>query len=302
MKQYFVWISIFLSANLLLALEYEKFLPNYLTEIGYPEKSKIANFQPTKDKKVIYFAAFHTNDFESIERKTIKKLLFEEKPDLCILEGFPTSEGLSPQWLVETAKNLYSKKIGGENTYAAYFCDELNIPFIGGEVDDTLFFSGLVEKGHSKKDIVFYMLLQQIPYWDRDGQLNGDNSKEQFEAFMHNQIADWFKMTIDYTYEDFLDWYAQHYNKTYDSSDFTWQVGRDHSWTDRRPSAYIHQKIGADCMNVRDNFIIKTILSSSEKYNKILVIFGAGLTGSHYEWQKKALTSFLGEAKETVIN
>ncbi len=279
-------------------LEYEKYLPDFLSEITYPEKSKLLIFQPSKNKKVMYLAAYHTDDFNSIERQAIKKILTTERPDLCILEGIPTSEGLNPQWIIETAHNLYQKKVGGENTYAAYFCHQFNIPFIGGEIDHSLFFNKLLERGHSKKDIVFFMLLQQIPFWDRDNKIDVENQKKQFELFMHDAVASWFKVKIDYTLEEFLTWYQNHYRKAYNSIDFKWKEAQDQSWTDRRTGACMHQKIGADCMNIRDNHIILAIRRSLERYNKILVIFGAAPTGNHYVWQKEALESFLGTPNE----
>ena len=282
------------------ALEFGSYLPNLDSDVAhYPCLSSLqAVFQPAENKKLIYLAIFHTSDIKGNVAQRIEEVIKKETPDLCILEGFETWQGLNPERIITLAKERISTSICADNLYAAFICNKYGINFMGGEVDDA---NGalplLFQRGHTLQDIVFYMLIQQIPFWHKDNMVKKDAIKSQFEQFMNEQVASWFKVIINYTYEDFLAWYMKHMKKAYNvEQDLLWDNGKSTELRAYRGAgATICQRIAADIMNIRDNHIIKVIQQAMLEHKKVVAIFGTCLTGGHYLWQKKALISFLGQ-------
>lgn len=284
--------------------DYRKYLPKFLTESEsiYPQYSVLYTYELHK-KKLQYFSALLSNNFESAERATIAYLLQNEKPDICILHGFQTDEGISPQRIISIAQSLHKEKIGGENTYAAYMCYKYDIPFIGGDINQKKLLQELIDCGYAQEDIVFYMLLQQIPFWDRDNLLDKQEQERQFERFMNNEIREWLGVTEFYTYKTFCNWFQHYYAKPFNVKEFLWDNVDANTWScSRSASASIHQKICADYMNIKDNYFIDVIRKTLAMHHNVLVISPASHTGSRYIWQKEALASFLGKpASEKII-
>ena len=287
-------------SSILSDLEFGSYLPNFASDSNdYTCPSSLqVTFQPSENKKLIYLAIFHTNDIKGNVAQRIEEVIKHEKPDLCILEGFEACEGLNPERIVIGAQERMAADICPDNLYAVFMCNKYGVNFMGGEVDDVKETLPLLYKrGYTLQDIVFYMLVQQIPFWHKDKMFKKDDVKKQCEEFMNEQVPFWFKMSINYTYEEFLAWYLKHMKKAYNpETDLLWDNGTStEPWAYRGPEATICQKIAADIMNIRDNHIIKVIRQALQEHKKVVAIFGTAFTGGHYLWQKKALLSLFGQ-------
>ncbi len=83
------------------------------------------------------------NSFQMIDIKSktftwIKNAIYDFKPNLVIIEGFESSKGYSPNFLIEKMSRKLSGWYLGESFYAASTAFKNNIPFLGGEPNDIM--------------------------------------------------------------------------------------------------------------------------------------------------------------------
>lgn len=244
-------------------------------------------FKPQENKELIFVAVEHVSNLAHPVIETIKSVLETKKPQFCILEGFSPEDGISPQGLIDGAKRELFEGKCPENVYAAYLCKENNIPFVGGDIHNEKYLEPLARKGYSEKDVVFWMLAQNFPFWNREGIVNDANFKELATDMIQNNITFWLnKSKLDYTVDEFLEWHEKHMGKPLDVvKDFPWGYDQKEFMPSLAEDATIYKKIQAHIMPLRDTHLINLMRESLDEYDKVLVIFGA----SHYEWQKSAL-------------
>lgn len=260
-------------------------LLNY-TQLQTPPPS-INIFKPRENKELIFVAVEHTSNLQHPVIEAIKSVIATKKPQFCILEGFNPEDGINPQYIIDIAKNYLDEDKCPESAYAAYLCMKNNIPFIGGDIHNENYLEPLAKKGYSEKDVVFWMLAQNFSFWNREGVVNDANFKELATDMIQNNITFWLnKPKLDYTVDEFLEWHKKHMGKPLDVvKDFPWGYDRKEFMPSLAADATIYQKIQAHIMPLRDTHLINMLKESLEKYDTVLVIFGA----SHYEWQKSAL-------------
>src|SRR5260221_4953104 len=122
-------------------------------------------------KELIFVATHHTDNIISPIHGLIKAIVEKEKPDIYVMEGFSSDEdGISPERLSIKAKKLCEDQGKcGENLYTALLATQKSIPFIGADLTEDKQLEPLLQKGFSFDDIVFFMLVQHLPYFFRDG-------------------------------------------------------------------------------------------------------------------------------------
>lgn len=269
----------------------ENLLSHFFDPLQDPPSSVIV-FEPTPKKQFIYVAVHHTNDLKGAVACTIKSLIETKQPDVCVLEGFPVTEGFSPERIIGIADERCSTGKCGENLYSARLCHYHQIPFIGGDIEESEYIEAFKAFGISQKDIVFFLLVQQIPLWHRDGEFFLGNPKEQFENFMRDSVSIWLKIQpVNYTYEDFLSWHLEHMKKTYNpEKDF---VSAYELQPSLQKNATIYQKICAYTVYLRDKHIVRLIQQLMMENSTVLVVYGA----THYANQADILTSLFGPPK-----
>ncbi len=229
----------------------------------------------------------------------ITSVIAHDKPDFCILEGFYPEDGLSPKRVLEIA-DLYVVNDGicPENLWAAKQCAQRNIPFIGGDVHNAHYLE-LEKQGYSEKDIVFWMLAQNFPFWNRDGKVNDENFNELATDMIQTHITFWLnKPELHYTVGEFLAWHEAHMGKPLDVvDDFPWGYDRKEWMPSLASDATIYQRIQAHIMPLRDCHIVRVIYGALAAYDTVVVIFGA----SHYEWQKPVLEKLFNKPVESYV-
>jgi hypothetical protein len=255
-------------------------------------------FSPVPNKKIIYVAVEHTSDLQDSIIKTITNIIDNEKIDLAILEGFNIREGINSPRVINISHKYLSENRCPENVYAAYLCSKNDIPFIGGDATAVDYLEPLNQKGFTEKDLVFFLLAQNFPIWNRDKIVNNDNFRILANDMLKNNISFWLERKINYTVDEFLKWHGEHLKKPLDViTDFPWETDRKEFMPSLEDNATIYQKIQAHIMPIRDTHIIRIIQKSLKQHDTLLVIFGA----SHYEWQKKALEFLFQKPDSTLI-
>lgn len=261
--------------------DYEILLSNFLSPPTiFPPSVMI--FKPTPKKQLIYIATHHTNNLNSPVAQAIKNLIETEQPDICLLEGFTTSEGINPERVIAIADKKSKDGKCGENCYSVNLCHQHQISFIGGDIDEKAYLEPFKAFGISQKDIVFFLLAQQISFWHRDEDFLDTDPKSQFEDFMREIISSWLDIPpLDYTYEDFLAWHMDNIGKSYDpQKDFLWDNYGSNNELEPYlgENATIYQRICAYTIYIRDKNIVKLIERMMIDYSKVLVVYGS----THY--------------------
>lgn len=267
--------------------EIEDLLDYSNIEIHSHIRPTINIFRPAENKELIYIAVEHVTDLLHPTIKKIKAIIESGKIDFGIFEGFNPSYGISPEWISFLAEQHLQNNACPENIYSGYLCAQNNIPFVGGDAPNHTFLEPLAKKGFLEKDVIFFMLALNFPFWNRDGLVNKANFKELCENMMQVHIAHWLcKEKISYTVDEFLEWHEAHIGKALDIvKDFPWGVEQKEFMPSTARDATIYQQIQAHILAIRDMHCLKVIQDSLKKYNRVFVVFGA----SHLIWQKNAL-------------
>lgn len=267
--------------------------------------SKVDN--KADNAELIFIASNYSNDANSKTHQQIKNIFSTEKPDLYIMEGFSNEqEGLSPKRLQEKSKKLCATGKCNQNLYAAYIATKNNVDFLGAELSESEQVKLLSKEGFAFDDIIFYMLMQQLPYFFRDGDF--DRHKQKFTKatyesmcndFLQRTIAGWINKKVNVTYHDFLVWWGKNFAKPLDlQKEFSnFENGFALVEPSNKNDAYITQKIAYYFNKNRQNHLLDLIKSEIKTHNKVVVVFGA--THLRDIWQK--LVDAFGEPSSKVI-
>lgn len=90
--------------------------------------------------------------------KITQDIGFGQIVDFMIVEGINYSGGVSPKevikWAMKQAEDGRYK--GFETAFSIVLAIQKTIPFVGGEPDDELVLSQIVDEGYSMEDLFFY--------------------------------------------------------------------------------------------------------------------------------------------------
>jgi len=238
-------------------------------------------------QKLCYIGSDHSSEINSKTFKLIQKTIEEFKPDLLVLEGFETNKGLSPTVMINYVRKSCATSSSnnfkcGEPLYAVHLGHLKNIPFIGGEPDDEQIFTALQGQGHEKDDVFgFYFTRQIAQYFDEKQVSAVSELQKKFDEFLKNTRVD----GIHLTYASYQDWLNQKMGRPVELSEL-----RDPNLIAPIGNGNKLQQISSKINLIRDQHILKVILDSSQKYQRILVIYGA----SHYLTQRGLLAQYFG--------
>ena len=248
----------------------------------------IAKFQKN-NKSLNYIAANHSNDIESATFKTIKKAMDELSPEVIILEGFSSDEGINPKGMIRHGERCLKSKFSncGEPAYAIHLANQLEIPFIGAEPSDLAIMKEMVNKGYTVLDIAGFYLLRQIPQLKRQGKLKSlKDFPEQAESSLRSNSKR-LGLKTNISFSSFKSWYNDN-NKTNKSF-------YDFDSNDAAPiqDGSYFQQISSKIGFVRENGINKIIEEKVHEYSNVLVVYGAG----HLVKSRKLYEDYFGKAK-----
>lgn len=252
----------------------------------------------TSKTKIIYLATNHTNDIKSKTFAWIRTVINNFKPNLIIFEGVVSSNGYSPQNIIHSInkKNSPSNWVSGEHLYAAYFGNNNNIPFLGGEADEQIIFNRLKKYGYSTDDIIFFYFSKQIPQLYREKLISKqEDLKLAFPDFIKRLINKSKSKILNVSsyFEKYKIWINKHIGKseeTFNVFDFKTLINSNN--TAPISKGNFLQKLSSRIGIIRDKHIINVISNNSHKFDKILVVYGA----SHLSTQYGVLSKIFGHA------
>jgi hypothetical protein len=245
-------------------------------------------------RKLIYIAVHHTNKKDSSIHQKIFEVFQNENLDVFLMEGISSSEeGISSERVLKKAKIFCEEKDDcDENLYAAYLASQRNIPIVGCHLNEHNFLPGLEKAGFSLEDFVYFILVQQIPFFYRDGdfatherKFTPDTWQIMSEEFIHNEIAGWLKTPLeDFTFEGFRTWWGKKFKKPLDmEKEFSdWKKATSFTYPDNNENALITQKISFWVQQQRDIYILEQIKEALKKYKVVLTVHGSYHLGNQY--------------------
>lgn len=262
---------------------------------------QVVKWKFTTGKDLIFVAVHHTNDMNSPTHQCIREIFENEKPDLYLMEGFSSDqEGESPIRLKEKSTWVCEEKTNcPENLYGAYLATKNGVAFIGADISEKEQIPLMKAHGYSREDVIFYMLVQQLPQLYRDGDFETHTQKltaitceSMCDTFLQKNIAEWINESVDLTYQDFLNWWQLRFQGPLDMEEtfFMWEKGVVYSAPNNKDNALYTQKIAFLFTNNRDNHLINIIKETVCKNKKTLIIYGS----SHLKNLWKRLIDIFG--------
>lgn len=236
-------------------------------------------------RQLSYIATNHGSDRNSPTFNLIKNTVNEFKPDFMILEGFETKRGVSPSDIIKLVEKGCEQNPDQceEPHLGIELASSLNIPFIGGEPSDEEIFDDLRYEGYSRDDVFALYFTRLIPQLYRDHQVGKmEDLQQKYEAYLQGSGIS----NITLTYADYEDWLKKYISSTVGFSDLI-----DAKFSAPATGGNKLQQIADKTEWIRDKHILRTILDSSLKYNKVLVIYGH----SHFLTQDDVLEQNLGK-------
>lgn len=242
-----------------------------------------------KDHKTLsYIAADHDVSIKSETFRLIKYEFENMKPHLVIIEGYPSERGYSNERLVKWVKSrVKGDMYYGENLYLAVLAYDNKVPFIGGEPSDIWLNEKVIGKGFSSKDMLYFYIARQVPQIRRQKMNEKEGMKYLFGKYLKSVKAD-LKNTeeIIASRKDFIKWYKEKNKKAFSYKRLT---TNDVAPIKGEKATYL-QKINYYINHFRNVHIVNLISDMLNKYDKVLIAYGAG----HLVQQKHVLEDMLG--------
>jgi hypothetical protein len=262
----------------------------YSYELGSEEPFDgpfLAHFKTGK-YSLVYVAARHENEAHSPTFGLIDRAFDSYDVKVVILEGFPASYGHSPAALLEDFATSVNGDFyrWGEPSYAALKADDLGIPFIGGEPEESDTLGAVQRAGFTAKDLAAFYFVRQIPQFLRDGSHRLKEPAELYGSFMPGVRRDLGLQPGDLPFDEFLEWYESANGKLLDIEMFDPEEAAPLS-----SGKYGTQRISHEVGMARERFVLNLIAESLEEYDRVLVVFGK----SHLAQQRPVLQAMLGK-------
>lgn len=241
------------------------------------------------DFSLLYIAAAHTTEPKSNTFTLIKEAITLQKPEIIIMEGFEYSNGLSPNFIITSANQVCNSNPSpqcNEILYTANYAKQLGIPFIGAEPDDRDMMQLMKGLGYNELDIFGYAFTTSIAGLYEQ---NIITSLKDLEKEFRKNRRFYDMLTTSISYDQYYKWLGERLGKQ-----ITLNALVDRYYiTSPDNNGNFFQKMSFSEIKIRDQNIINTINAMSQKYKRMLAIFGGG----HYLTQRHILDDLYGEPK-----
>ncbi len=246
------------------------------------------------DRALTFVASRHEHlsgclTFEVVEREI--ELL---DPQVIVIEGLTSDHGFSPEGYGEWASGMPEgdRWVGGEAAYAASRALALDIPFIGAEPSRLAVREQIEEGPFELRDLVYYVTVRQIPQWKRSGEDEGKTFAELFDRYIVQCGRAYDIGPGEFSdLDDFEQWYAEKNERGFDYDEIDTNVTAPIASDDALFTNRISARVGA----IRDAHITGVIADMLNRYDRVLVVYGAG----HHVQQARVLEDMLGGPRET---
>ncbi len=269
-------------------------IPIYTHELALsrePRAFPFTAFYSKGGRKLAFVAARHENGDVNSTAAAIRSAFAALRPDVVVLEGFPTKMGESPSAMATIAasrgKSGESPFANGETMLAANIAIASHIPFVGGEPSDRQQVQALTQAGFAAADVLFVDILKAFPQFIRSGQIAGP-ADPKF-AGIYERISDTLahnRGSMPMPLSDFETRYR---------SIFGIDAAADPNFVSHAdPSeATLVGKILAAEGQVRDVAIFELIKRTLQEHKRVLVVYG----GSHWTTLSGSLDRELGRPR-----
>lgn len=237
------------------------------------------------NKVLLYIAADHTSDTESLTFKLITRAVENFKPEIVIIEGVPTGK-ISDKY-IEYVKRCPKKSFRncGEPSFAAYQAIERNIALEGGEPSDNDILNYITQQGYSKEDLAYFYLLRISIQWKRQKRINSKNYEEELSKFIPI-IEKRFNSRVSISFNGYINWYLENSGNSFDLS-----ILKNNDVAPIKNGIF-SQKISHTVGIARERNILSVLSASLNNHNRVLIIYGGG----HFVKSKGILEEMLGIA------
>lgn len=265
----------------------------FAQERGITGLPVVIHFEEAGYKSLRYIAAKHAAGPVPSVTETghptfaaIKKAFEEFNPDICIVEGFDSEvETLNWQQICDSSE--FKDNPGSESIYTAQLAKGRGIPFIGGEPTNASILTHILQSGLSIDDYAYLSITRQLIQDYRDNKHLWENPDVYLETFVNDMGALYCEQITrkKYTFAEYEDWVKANYNGLFCFEELS----------DTRAAAPVIdgtrlQQIASVNSKHRDLEILSRIIWATEKYNRVLVVYG----GSHYYTQHTELERRFG--------
>jgi hypothetical protein len=233
----------------------------------------------TRNGKCLYYiAASHEGGVKSATLRTVKYAFDIFKPDVVVVEGIPNTGETSPAWYLEQCRQQAESDFaqGGEGSYATVLAAERGIDFIPGEPSAQVLYEGLLKQGYKLEDLVSWhiAMVLSVPT-SYGGAANDREMREHVERCARNSLEEVGKRDVAFGFDDFCKWYSEKMGVEFSVE----HVRAADCFPSDGENANFLQKMMAAADRTREPHIVKIIAEQLNKYDRVLVVYGAAHAG-----------------------
>ena len=243
----------------------------------------------SNSKELSYLAAMHDISFSSKTFQMIEEEYQKLRPEVVIIENsierwasFNRRDGCS-YWLKQ------QKFDPGEPYYAACLAYKYNAKVVPAEPSDLELIRELKNQ-YKREDFTYFFVVRGLRGWAQRSKIINNEKLKDYVDDMIRRNCNSSKLCADsYNYKNFMRWFNE---KT--GENFSLQKHLNGRITTPIREGTFLQRLSADTGVVRDIKIIDTIAKYLTKYNRVLLIYGAG----HLCMQEDVLRDMLDNPSE----
>ena len=267
--------------------------PNLIREYTFEAQSKqpkgvhVAKFSHD-GKQLNYIAASHTQTERNFNGEVVShtknptlglidKQIAQYKPDFIVFET-PDRFNLSnlPHDLEKMRESNYVDTLIGESQYGTYVAHQHNIPFQGGEPEDSKVVNDMLELGYQRHDVAYFYAFRSIPEVTKNGQKPVDEIvlKHHINQYLQHYSKDLgVSESEKLDYEGMKQWFNYH-NKNASLTLATAQTNDAAPLRNKQSSFFMN--MSADIGDIREKNVNRVIQDAMNKHDRVMVVYGGG--------------------------
>lgn len=230
----------------------------------------------TGDDALTFIGAEHSTDPSHEQFAVIGNKMFEQKPDMLLVEGVQAIDGMaSTEKFIKGLTEHEAITRGGESIYAVKRAIECGIPWGCPEPEDTDLYSYLIQSYYSRTEVFAWHLLRFLPqFLRRDEQLNFRGYVAPFLA-QFKQATGWSH--FDYTFENAYTAATQMLGHEINEHnlDIAYSYTDPVPWSHRWDQQTIFNEISRIASAYRDDYLVTTVATEMLAGKKVMVVYGA---------------------------
>lgn len=229
-----------------------------------PSNSYILEFQKGK-KKIVFCGTNHLTDVTDINNPmftAIEEKFFSFKPDICVNEGGDISE---KKYASRQEALLQDNEIGLTKILA----DSLRLESVNGDMPEELEFKELLKK-YSTGEFIAYIVNERFIWGLKEQHITDQKEVEKrYNKFIRDYIIHKAKVQLRDSEQSFV-FFKTNFEKLLQRP---FDINRPEPTNPFDPHSKF-QAIGRASKEIRDQFLLQTIDSLVDQYDKVFIVFG----------------------------